>query len=82
MAQDRPSSAVNSCIYLPVDLNKSKRLTEEASAVSVAVWRTLLLLKGLLNLSGGMVKEFGIEDYCSFCLLDLFRLNLRRKVMV
>eukprot|EP00956_Cyclotella_meneghiniana_P035295 scaffold113437_cov50-Cyclotella_meneghiniana.AAC.4 len=35
MAQDRPSSAVNSCIYLPVELNK--RLMEEASVVSVAV---------------------------------------------
>ena len=33
--EDRPSSAVNSCIYLPVDLNK--RLMEEASAVSVDV---------------------------------------------
>ena len=32
---------------------------------------TLLLLKGLLNLSRGMVERIGIEDCCSFCLLDL-----------
>ena len=59
---------------LPVDLNK--RLTEEASAVSLAVWLHSLLMKGMLTLSGGMVKgelesRIVVRFVCWICLCSL-----------
>ena len=80
MAQDRPSLAVKSCIYLPVDLNK--RLTEEASAVSVAVGLHSPLTEGA-DWNRGLLFVLFAGFACVHCVRSYeyvwFRLKLQGK---